>query len=181
MSRKSITEYRRRQILGKASRDLGEPVVPIATVCRAFSAWGDATGLKRWPSNFEAFKSNLLHRLIYLQEWPMRTEKCPKHNGVWSGCSWGNYCDCQKIINPHDGRVYYDSNVTGWLLPGNPPANGECGSTGRVRADGSPLEYEPDDTSNSGKRAVLRDSDIWVTCKQVSGHRGPCDHGHDWN
>lgn len=65
-------------------------------------------------------KSNLLYRLIYLGE-PLRTEKCPIHKGQWSGCRFfQDPCDCQKIILP-DGRVVIDSNVTGWLLEGNPP------------------------------------------------------------
>jgi hypothetical protein len=177
---KKPTEKRRNQILAKAARDLGEPVVPIAVVCAAFSTWGKASGRNAWPTNFEAMKSNLLYRLIYLRE-PLREEKCPKHQGRWSGCAFGTYCDCQKIINPADGLVYYDSNVTGWLLDGNPEITGPCGSMGRVQADGSPLEYEPYDGYESGKRAIMRESDIFVTCEQLSGHAGACDHGHDWN
>ena len=179
--KRPVTDKRRAQILAKAQRDLGEPVVEVARVCKAFSQWGEASGRNEWPNWFEAMKSNLLFRLLYLRE-PLRTEKCPKHDGRWSGCSWSKpYCDCQKVIDPVTGHVVYDSNVTGWLLDGNPPATGECGSVGRVQADGSPLEWEPYDwgPDNPSKvRAVMRDTDIWVTCRQVSGHEGPCDFGH---
>ncbi len=152
----------------------------VTSVCTAFRTWGEVTGENRWPTEFEAIKSNLLYRLIYLGE-RLRTEKCPVHDGHWVGCAFGTYCDCQKVIDPEDGLVYYDSNVCGWLLDGNPDITGKCGSRGRVQADGSPLEYEPYDGYKSGRRAVTRDDDIWVTCDKLSGHKGPCDDGHDWN
>jgi hypothetical protein len=51
-----------------------------------------------------ARKSNLLFRLLYLRQ-PLRTKKCPKHQGHWSGCKFGlDGCECQ---------VGFD--VTGWL------------------------------------------------------------------
>lgn len=70
-----------------------------------------------------AYKSNLLWRLIYA-DMPLRTEKCPRHHGTWSGCHYSDtpletaiegmgegYCECQ---------VGYD--VTGWLpLPTERP------------------------------------------------------------
>lgn len=175
------------------------PEVPVSRFCESLRAWAQVMKENGGTKNgmlssglgsgltpeliFQMIttmtKSNLLYRLIYLGE-PLRTEKCPKHDGHWSGCSWGgNPCDCQKVII--DGRVVYDTNVTGWLLEGNPPITGQCGSTGRVQADGSPLEYEPYDGYKSGRRAVTSDTDIWVTCKQLSGHKGACDDGHDWN
>ena len=117
-------------------------------------------------------KSNLLYRLISISVSRWRAEKCPKHDGTSSGCSWGgNPCDCQKVII--DGRVVYDTNVTGWLLETIRPITGQCGSTGRVQADGSPLEYEPYDGYKSGRRAVTSDTDIWVTCKQPVDTRAP--------
>lgn len=99
---------------------------PVTEICAAFDTWAEATGSKDWPTRFQAHKSNLLYRLIYLGE-PLRTEKCPVHEGRWSGCSWGDalktgWCDCQKVRTP-DGRVGYDSNVCGWLLDGNPPVD----------------------------------------------------------
>lgn len=58
-------------------------------------------------------KSNLLARLIYEGE-SLRTEMCPVHNGVWSGCGWAekdeNNCKCQHSQDGHIG-----SNITGWL------------------------------------------------------------------
>jgi hypothetical protein len=119
---------------------MSEPTVPVSRVCESMMAWaqvmeenggtengmlssGLASGLTpalirqvRWAMS----KSNLLYRLIYLGE-PLRTEKCPTHDGRWSGCNWHMpLCDCQKI-RLEDGRVVYDANVTGWLLDGNPP------------------------------------------------------------
>lgn len=97
-------------------------------------------------------KSNLLARLIYDGE-ELRTEQCPVHKGHWSGCQWGYPpCDCQKVMS--DGHVGYDSNVTGWLLAGNPPATARCG--GRSIADAP------------GKNMVK-------VCLGVSGHPGECD------
>lgn len=52
------------------------------------------------------YKSNFLARHVYGKE-ELRTEKCPEHKGVWSGCTWG------------EGACPYgcmsDTNVTGWL------------------------------------------------------------------
>lgn len=132
----------------------------VTSVCAAFRTWGKVTDNNRWPTEFEAYKSNLLYRLIYLGE-PLREVKCPKHDGHWSGCKWRDYCDCQKVINPDDGLVYYDSNVTGWLLADNPPITGQCQSIS--------LHYD-------GKR-----QEVPMGCTQLSGHKGACDHGHDWN
>lgn len=49
------------------------------------------------------WKSNALGRLIYGDE-PLRTQPCPRHEGRWSGCKEGGYCECQ-----------YGHDVTGWL------------------------------------------------------------------
>jgi len=57
-------------------------------------------------------KSNLLARLIYCGE-TLRTERCPAHQGFWSGCDFGpdgSECACQKMQ-----KGGFDSNVTGWL------------------------------------------------------------------
>lgn len=52
-----------------------------------------------------AWKSNLLFRLFYLGEG-LRTEKCPEHEGRWSGCHFFH-------DGPHACQCGYD--VTGWL------------------------------------------------------------------
>ena len=52
-------------------------------------------------------KSNLLWRLIYLGQ-DLRTEKCPTHQGRWSGYGYGdNTCECQVGLD-----------ITGWLPNG---------------------------------------------------------------
>lgn len=130
------------------------PQVPVSRFCESLKAWAAAVAetergqavaanaghlvafgperdqrLARVPElvaelQLPMMKSNLLYRLIYLGE-PLRTTRCPTHQGRWSGCSWGERpCDCQKVRLP-DGRVVYDMNVTGWLLEGNPPVREE--------------------------------------------------------
>lgn len=53
-------------------------------------------------------KSNLLHRLIYIGE-PLRTKKCPEHQGRWSGCDW-NFDEDKPVCECTSGL-----NITGWL------------------------------------------------------------------
>jgi hypothetical protein len=106
-------------------------IAPVTDVCDAMTAWGEATGLHRWPTQLEAMKSCLLARLVYLGE-PVRTEMCPRHQGHWSGCRFDyspeGACDCQKVLTL-EGEVVYGSNVTGWLLDGNPPVTPPEGAT----------------------------------------------------
>ncbi len=63
-------------------------------------------------------KSALLARLLYDGE-PVRTEKCPEHQGHWSGLEFGrNAC-------PHGCQL------TGWLPVSRPPSTGgEGGNDG---------------------------------------------------
>lgn len=56
---------------------------------------------------FLLYKSNLAARLVYMGE-PVRTEKCPKHDGRWSGCHWHD--DPEDICECETGN-----NTTGWL------------------------------------------------------------------
>lgn len=109
----------------------GEEVRPIHEVCQAIQTWlgaicdehlAEITPDEPWRDtqlhklanavhdtglgvSVMASKSNLLYRLIYLRQ-PLRTEKCPEHQGHWSGYDdpRGKPCAC---------CVGYD--ITGWL------------------------------------------------------------------
>jgi hypothetical protein len=96
----------------------GEPVMPLSKVCAGLRKWGEAMtrvegdgeagtyrslGTQVLGALGHATKSNLLFRILYLGEDP-RTEKCPVHKGVWSGCEPDGKCECMS-----------GSNVTGWL------------------------------------------------------------------
>lgn len=110
-------------------RHYGEPVLPIKKVCDGIFAWLDAISeehggdaceagqrdevLHRIAEAYEsvgfslsiaASKSNLLWRLLYLGQ-PIRTKKCPEHDGHWSGYAWpGKECECNV-----------GADITGWL------------------------------------------------------------------
>jgi hypothetical protein len=132
-----------KEMLGKLSRHFSEPVMPVGQYCAALNLWASALRMKveraeavvaikpesEYAKNDlkEAMdfakevsrvfmmidKSNLLSRLIYQGE-SLRTEMCPVHKGVWSGCTWsenvGDACACQHAQNGAIGM-----NVTGWL------------------------------------------------------------------
>jgi hypothetical protein len=106
-----------------------EPVRPVGEYCKAFEDWHKVLAEKvqsvdeqeefrdveYYRGIVEALsillipikKSNFLARRIYGGE-KLRTEKCPTHKGVWSGCAWPGSedynCECTS-----------DGNVTGWL------------------------------------------------------------------
>lgn len=61
-------------------------------------------------------KSCLLDRLIYGGE-KLRTQKCPKHLGKWSGCSFAS-CECS-----------HDSCLTGWIKNPDDPTSPNSGIT----------------------------------------------------
>lgn len=112
-----------------------EPVRPVSQYCQAFRDWAKAIQQKvkeieaieepgpadhydleqwkplgdlAWRLELSIYKSNLLYRLIYAGD-ELRTKKCPKHDGRWSGCVGFNEVDC--------GCVYH-GNITGWLPNG---------------------------------------------------------------
>lgn len=110
-------------------RHYGEPVLPVKKVCEGIQMWLDAIreehggeecepgqrdevlhriaeayGAIGFSLSIAASKSNLLYRLLYLSQ-PIRTKKCPEHDGHWSGYGWE---PC-----PHGCSVGYD--LTGWL------------------------------------------------------------------
>lgn len=108
-----------------------EPVRLVSDYCTAFRDWvraiseavergdfdWDENMKEKWRERVEVLqgaeidirKSNLLYRLIYLGE-QLRTEKCPRHKGRWSGYGWGHICACQDY---EDGG--YGPDLTGWL------------------------------------------------------------------
>lgn len=97
----------------------GERVAPVSEYCRAVGDYmralaqdgagspsGDRLNEIARELKFETAyfaKSNLLYRLLYLGQ-PLRTEKCPTHDGHWSGYGWGDPCACQV-----------GNDITGWL------------------------------------------------------------------
>lgn len=104
-----LTDKEVNEMLDKLKKHFNEPVKPISQYCKAFYTWKEATEHSAKNVFHEEsvlnktylmiIKSNLLWRLLYLDE-PLRTEKCPKHDGRWSGI---NTCT-------------YGCASTGWLL-----------------------------------------------------------------
>lgn len=110
----------------------GQPVMPVRAFCDKFQVWLGALrdARKRQAvdgSDYDRFsamlrhahetmldvtKSNLLHRLLYRGE-ELRTQMCPKHKGVWSGCATGD----KKCLFCMSG-----GNITGWVFPKEPTA-----------------------------------------------------------
>jgi hypothetical protein len=116
-----LTDEQRRFYTQELTKHYGEPVMPVSRYCDKISQYIKAlsqceTGgalsqqqleeLKPHLLGFHLMtaKSNLLHRLLYLDE-DLRTKKCPEHNGVWSGCDWP---PC-----PHGCSS--GNNITGWI------------------------------------------------------------------
>ena len=83
-----------------------------------YQVWNTKNDLERWEKCLNALndlylfiaKSDYLRRRIYAKE-PTRTEKCPLHQGRWSGIQWPGRvqegCTCQDP----------DGNVSGWIHP----------------------------------------------------------------
>lgn len=110
-----LSDEELRELHAKLHAHYGEPVLPIKKFCDAFRTWrsvmlvrsvsmpaDEVPGFLRGqvPNDLERaiVKSNLLYRMLYLGE-ELRKEKCPKHNGVWSGI----------------GPCYHGCSSTGWL------------------------------------------------------------------
>jgi len=106
------------QMLADLAKHFHEPVMPVSRYCNALRTWRDAvrdafcTDGGEFDSRFNKLvsaidivelaitKSSLLDRLIYWGE-SLRTRKCPKHQGYWSGLPHSNNdCEC---------------GLTGWL------------------------------------------------------------------
>lgn len=105
-------------MLAKLAVHFREPVLPVSRYCNSLRTWRECvieawksdgateesrfSGLVRsiWDVELAIDKSSLLDRLIYWGE-PLRTRKCPKHQGHWSGLPHpANNCEC---------------GLTGWL------------------------------------------------------------------
>lgn len=109
------------EMLKKLSSHFGEPVMPVSRYCRALKTWvhqivelneekpedklgrpkhhqGEAYWEHLHHILIDVQKSNLLYRLIYQGE-PLRSKKCPEHNGRWSGL----------------GVCQHGCDLTGWI------------------------------------------------------------------
>jgi hypothetical protein len=112
-----LTDEEAKVLLERLRRHFREPVLPVSKYCEALRTWAGAAAqgydhenriVSASPGEIQDVflairKSNLLWRLIYLGE-PLRTIKCPTHEGRWSGCDGFNRCACSS---GHD--------ITGWL------------------------------------------------------------------
>jgi len=120
------------------SKHYGVRVAPVTEYCAAFEAWASALGekVKRMDAGEERedeglrrasealswlqlpiYKSSMLGRLIYGGE-KLRTERCPEHNGIWSGLDFG------PKFGPH---CEHGCHLTGWLPAGTGTQNEEAG------------------------------------------------------
>lgn len=129
MTNNKLSKQEVKEMLDKLSKHFEEPVMPVSKYCNAISTWFRCIENNYqeqlilfkennihesefidfpWAPHLQNIetairKSNLLFRLIYAGE-ELRTEKCPIHQGHWSGCKENacELCSCG-----------YD--VTGWL------------------------------------------------------------------
>ncbi len=102
--KKPLTEEEARQLIRRLEEHYGEPAWPLSKVCNAVFTWMDCIeknntdpqlargsygqGVKYYKHfrqmKVDIMKSNLLGRLLYAKE-ALRTERCPRHKGHWSG------------------------------------------------------------------------------------------------
>jgi len=101
-----------KQILRELQDFFGEPVLPVTKYCKALYTYLDLRAEKDEKFaemygflNVSVNKSCLLDRLIYCGE-ELRTEKCPTHDGIWSGCDFDQKITCCR------GPC---GCITGWL------------------------------------------------------------------
>lgn len=104
-------------MLKQLSEHFHEPVMPVTRYCDALDTWANAVRAGGYGGNGGSLsdaiskvwlairKSNLLFRVLYLGQ-PLRTKKCPRHDGRWSGYGNGDPC-------PEGCSVGAD--ITGWL------------------------------------------------------------------
>lgn len=121
MSKNTLPDAEVREMLAKLRDHFGEPVAPVSSYCKALETWRQAVraASEKDPENSslagmisridevstDVYKSNLLYRLIYLEEG-LRTEPCPIHKGSWSGCVAPER-ECPYCMS--------GSDVTGWV------------------------------------------------------------------
>lgn len=118
-----LTDAEVAEMLAKLKAHFHEPVMPVSEYCSAIKTWfraiealnnGDDTknpesrqGHTYWrflrSIEIDIRKSNLLYRMIYHGD-PLRSEKCPEHQGHWDG-------QAQMLLG-----CTYGCGGTGWLL-----------------------------------------------------------------
>ena len=124
--REPLTDEQAQEMLDRLEEHFREPVLPMSRYCKEFETWmrciSDLAKNSKSPQNehgasyaphisriwTDIKKSNLLARLLYAKE-PLRTRRCPVHNGRWSGIG-----DCE-----------HGCDETGWIREaetGAPPA-----------------------------------------------------------
>lgn len=138
---RKLTDEEAQEMLDHLSDHFNQRVAPVNEYCRGFYDYMSALraaakrdGVDRWPivkyfGEIDALlhKSNLAARLIYVGE-KLRSRKCPKHDGSWSGVPLSATMDC-----PHG------CNLTGWIREpedGGPPHGSDPSTwknTGRWR------------------------------------------------
>lgn len=115
-----LTDERAAEMLEQLTAHFGVPVMPLTRYCDALRTWAkciidrdgyDGSGLARAVSvvGLGIEKSSLLARLLYEGE-PLRTKKCPVHDGTWCG------------INP----CPHGCGETGWVPDNWPDAAPRC-------------------------------------------------------
>lgn len=91
----------REQVFHELREYFGEPMLPVTKYCKALETYANLKAEKdeEFAKYYrfliiDIYKSCLLDRLIYCGE-ELRTEKCPKHDGHWSGINFGkDQCEC---------------------------------------------------------------------------------------
>lgn len=134
-----LTDEEAEALLKKLSKHFRQPVMPVSRYCKSLWTWMDcvveayeedgshkgarfsdiAPVMDRLKLAIQ--KSNLLWRLIYDGQ-PLRTKKCPEHQGHWRGVPFPHN-DCE-----------HGCDLTGWIpddfVPTDP--NGPCPHKWRV-------------------------------------------------
>ena len=103
-----MNEAEAQEMIKALALHYGEPVMPVSRYCRKIEQFVRLSKDNRTPEHqavllselLQVTKSNFLARLLYGNEEP-RTEKCPEHDGHWSGCY---PTDCE-----------HGCGYTGWL------------------------------------------------------------------
>jgi hypothetical protein len=110
-----ISNWMAEDMLKRLSEHYGQRVAPVSKYCEALESWAEVVNSKDYTRVDESaidvlrlaiYKSNLLYRMVYLGE-PLRTIKCPTHDGHWSGMHFSDKppCECTDRAG----------NITGWL------------------------------------------------------------------
>ena len=110
-----ISNWQAEQMLVQLSEHYGQRVAPVSKYCEALETWAEVVNSGDYQRvekdtidtiRLAIYKSNLLNRLVYMGE-PLRTKKCPTHDGHWSGLHLSDQKPCECTAR--------DGNITGWL------------------------------------------------------------------